>query len=121
MCSKKGFQPLRDDRWLPGFGFPHWGLLVMHLGCLGSSRCGEKVRDPFKLQISQPIRFLPMGCKGSKAQVEAPTKDSKAEVQAEATVPEKEGEVALPVAGESAPVPQFDDAAAPGTCTFCCA
>ena len=61
-----------------------------------------------------------MGCKGSKTQVDAPTKNSKAEVQAETTVPEKEGQVVL-LAGESAPVPQMDDAPAPKTCTFCCA
>ena len=70
-----------------------------------------------------------MGCKSSKAtQVETPTRpdsDSKAEVQTstETTPGEKEGEVVVPGEHEESmpPLPQMDDAAAPGTCTFCCA
>eukprot|EP00490_Sorites_sp_Unknown_P016828 CAMPEP_0114646282 /NCGR_PEP_ID=MMETSP0191-20121206/5076_1 /TAXON_ID=126664 /ORGANISM="Sorites sp." /LENGTH=63 /DNA_ID=CAMNT_0001859117 /DNA_START=47 /DNA_END=238 /DNA_ORIENTATION=- len=63
-----------------------------------------------------------MGCKGSKAQVQAPTKDSKGEsaAEVETTVPENDVDVSPVPVGELAPQPKIEDSSA-ASCTFCCA
>eukprot|EP00434_Breviolum_minutum_P017402 symbB.v1.2.015364.t4/scaffold1145.1/size135521/1 len=99
---------------------------AVRMACHTASMQAQEALGNFASQHpdwTQPIFFLlPMGCKGSKTQVDAPTTNSKAEIQAETTLPEKEDQV-WGVAGESPLfVPQMDDVAgAPKTCTFCCA